>query len=254
MTEYARHGLALDEYTKSTPPGWRPHMHDYPLKLFLEKFDLWKRQTSVPEEEIGVTMAGRLKGAAYRLAIKIKIQTYKEGIQGAESSSAPAEGSASASIADDVLLDAEGKPIPDKLITDTEAISHLAQKHPTTGKNLNESGWTAILDALQDLYGSEKHDIVAQILGKFFKLYRGNGSLLDYCFAFKQRYETANDPDKAGLSINTIGRTHLFLENAGLHPRFVDDIMLKVDHNREGVSKDLRHCDENRKETREQTN
>ena len=45
-------------------------MYGYPLKLYVEKFDLWKRQTSVPEEEIGATMVGRLKGAANRLALK----------------------------------------------------------------------------------------------------------------------------------------------------------------------------------------
>ena len=129
MTDNVRHGLALDEYTKSTPPGWRPHMHSYPLKLFLEKFDLWKRQTSVPENEIGVTLAGRLKDAAYRLAMKIKIQTYKTGVPGVtDSASAPAEGSASSALDDEVLLDETGNPIPDKLITGTEAVGFIAQK------------------------------------------------------------------------------------------------------------------------------
>ena len=36
-------GIALDEYTKTVPPGWYPYMHNYPLKLFLEKFDAWLR-------------------------------------------------------------------------------------------------------------------------------------------------------------------------------------------------------------------
>ena len=66
------------------------------IKIILEKFDLWKRQTNVPEEEIGVSLAGQLKDAAYRLAMKIKIRTYKEGIPGVtDSASATAEGIAS---------------------------------------------------------------------------------------------------------------------------------------------------------------
>ena len=61
---HASYGPALDEYTKSVPPGWLPYMYGYPLKLYVEKFDLWKRQTSVPEEEIGATMVGRQKSDA----------------------------------------------------------------------------------------------------------------------------------------------------------------------------------------------
>ena len=69
MTERPSYGLALDEYSKSVPPGWMPGIHGYPLKLYVEKFDLWKRQTNVAEEEIGVTTVGRLKNKAYRVHV-----------------------------------------------------------------------------------------------------------------------------------------------------------------------------------------
>ena len=45
-------GIALDEYNKTTPPGWAKFIHNYPLPLFIEKFDAWKRQTSLIEADL----------------------------------------------------------------------------------------------------------------------------------------------------------------------------------------------------------
>ena len=54
---------------------------------------------------------------------------------------------------------------------------------------------------------------------------------MDYCTAFKIRLETAED--KAGYYINEVAKTHMFLKGAGLAPRFKDDVMLKVNNDRE---------------------
>ena len=45
------------------------------------------------------------------------------------------------------------------------------------------------------------------------------------------RLETVQE--KAGLDINPVAKTHLFLKHAGLANKFIDDIYLKVDGKRE---------------------
>ena len=37
-------GLSLDEFTKATPPGWKPWLTSYPLRLYEEKLELWLNQ------------------------------------------------------------------------------------------------------------------------------------------------------------------------------------------------------------------
>ena len=126
MTDrHQSYGPALDEYTKSVPPGWMPGIYGYPLKLYLEKFDLWKRQTNVTEDEIGVTMVGRLKGKAYRVAMKIRIKPYITNPDTGE-----------------VVIDqVTNEPIPGPEITGSEAIAFKKQVHPTTGAVLKEAGY-----------------------------------------------------------------------------------------------------------------
>ena len=69
-------GIPLDEYTKATPPGWKPHMQDYSLRLYLEKLRLWLRTTDIgtgDPAKVGPTVVGRLRGAAYRVVMKMRI-------------------------------------------------------------------------------------------------------------------------------------------------------------------------------------
>ena len=64
-------GLPLDEYTRATPPGWRPGLDWYPLRLYLDKLKIWYRIQEYEEAEIGPIIAGRLKGGALRLALTL---------------------------------------------------------------------------------------------------------------------------------------------------------------------------------------
>ena len=200
MAEEIR-GLPLDEYSKSVPPGWKPHQHSYPLRLYLEKLRLWLRIADMDQGAIGPTVVGRLKGAAYRVAMKVRSQR-QDGttLTGDAAVAAPAE--------------------PE--ITD-----------PVSGVVTHEasfSGLQLVLNALQAAYGEEEQDVQGLALDRFYNLWRGNGSLADYCTAFKLRYETAEE--KAGLSINAVGLTHVLLSHVGLHPKSIDDIYLKVDGDR----------------------
>ena len=65
-------GINLEDYTKSTPPGWQAYMHNYPLKHYRERLALWMRITDVPAEKLGPTILGRIKGSAYRLIMKMR--------------------------------------------------------------------------------------------------------------------------------------------------------------------------------------
>ena len=148
-------GIALDEYTKAVPPGWHPFMQNYPLKLYLEKFDLWKRQTTVSEEEIGVTMVGRLKGPAYRVVMKMRLIKWQE------------EGEPP------VVTLVNNEPVQDSVITGSDAIAHKRQVHPgidvgLEGHILTDWGYLMALETLQDAYGPEAHDVLGQVLEKFF--------------------------------------------------------------------------------------
>ena len=87
-----------------------------------------------------------------------------------------------------------------------------------------------IIQILQGIYGALEHDTQALALEKFFGLRRGSGPLAENCTAFRLRYEAAEE--KARLEINGVCKTHLFLTHAGLTLKFIDDIMLKVNGDR----------------------
>ena len=57
-----------------------------------------------------------------------------------------------------------------------------------------------------------------------------NGALHDYCTAFRLRKETAQK--QAGLAINDVAKTHLFLKSAGITNKYYDEILMKVDFDR----------------------
>ena len=67
--------LALEEYSKNVPPGWEPHLPHYPLRLYVERFNLWRNlvKDDLQAHQMGSLMVGRLKNAANRLAMKIQI-------------------------------------------------------------------------------------------------------------------------------------------------------------------------------------
>ena len=202
--------LSLEEYNKNTPPGWEPHLSHYTLRHYEEKLMLWRImvQNTLQPNEIGPLVVGRLRNAAYRLAMKTKIVladgTVREGAEAIALEAQPA-------LAAGVLTGAGADMFP-------------------LGYPGSKSGLQLVLEALQHLYGAEADQLVSLALDRFFTLHRYNRPLVDFCTAFRIRYETAQD--KGGLEINPVGKTHLFLTKAGLSGKFIDDIMLKVDGDR----------------------
>ena len=79
MADYVTRHMALEEYSKSIPPGWEPHNPSYTLRMYKERLELWGHYNNTPGQEmppnqLGPAVVGRLKGAAYRLANKIQIR------------------------------------------------------------------------------------------------------------------------------------------------------------------------------------
>jgi hypothetical protein len=167
----------------------------------MEKLNLWLMLTDLEHRKVGPTVVGRLKHAAYRLAMKISVPRQDGRIlRGPEAVAAEAE------------------------------LEFPPNSAYPQGGMATPSGLQQIMAALQEAYGADSQDQTGTVLDKFESLYRGNASLMDYCTAFKIRLEAAQE--QAGLVINHVGQTHKFLKHAGLTEKFIDDIMLKVDGNR----------------------
>ena len=73
-TDVTTSGLQLDQYTKGTPPGWRPNLAHYPYKRYLERLRLWYRMTDLSAEQVGPAVAGRLQGRPFNQAMKLRIE------------------------------------------------------------------------------------------------------------------------------------------------------------------------------------
>ena len=141
------HGTPLDEYTKVTPPGWAPHMQNYPLRLYLEKLRLWLRITDLQDRtKIGPTIVGRLTGAAYRLVMKMRLVRQNRRVL----------------TGDEAVAAFQEPEIP----ADPQAGHPYVPEAP--------SGVDVVISTLQGSSGALEHDQQALALERFFGLYRGS--------------------------------------------------------------------------------
>ena len=65
--------LPLQEFRRDTPPGVAPGDPSYPLRLYLEKLQLWYKTTTAEDEVVGPLIAGRLHGRAAKVAMSLRI-------------------------------------------------------------------------------------------------------------------------------------------------------------------------------------
>ena len=170
-------GIALEEYTKNTPPGWAPYMNNYSLKLYKEKLALWLRTTDVENEKLGPTIVGRIKGAAYRIIMKMRVprQPTPEHPDGYY-----------------VTADAGVAALAQPAIPAVEGYwdaQQGIQVHGRPGFPATPSGVDMIIQTLEAQYGELQTDLKGKALDRFFGLHRMNGSLHDYCTAYRIRYE-----------------------------------------------------------------
>ena len=64
-------GPPLESFTKGNPPGWRPGEVKYPFRRYEQLLRLWWRVTDLPDTAKGPSMAGRLRGTGFQLAMAL---------------------------------------------------------------------------------------------------------------------------------------------------------------------------------------
>ena len=204
------HGIAIDEFTKNTPPGWVAHMEGYPFTAYQQRLTLWLRglpqdgAAAMTHAMIASAVVGRLRGSCYRMAIELNIV-----VQGANGNFEEKSGiEALIHRGRDAELDANG-----------------IESRPR-----ENTGLDFLMEEFKKAYAKLDVDDNLRTLDAFFDLSRGQESLMDYCTAWSKKYTKAHQ--LTGLAMNDIGKTHLFLKHAGLATRFIDDVMLKVDGDR----------------------
>ena len=68
--------LSLLKFNKQSPPGWRPGIRSYPLRLWLKRLQLWYRVTDLPQASRGPAVAARLEGRPFDLAVELTLNDH----------------------------------------------------------------------------------------------------------------------------------------------------------------------------------
>ena len=188
--------MSLEEFTKQIPPGWRPGISRYSFKKYLQKLRLWWRFADTTEIQAGPLIAARLGGLAFDRAMSLRINRAGTIHVGEDAIAQPREAE----------------------ITD-----------PTTGvviQEAQESGASILIAALRAEFEIHTQDQQTTALDAFFDLRRDQNSLSFYCTEYRMLLEEATE--KAGLDINNVAKTHIFLKHSGLPERKLEDIRLRV--------------------------
>ena len=190
-------GVPLDEWRKDVPPGWKPGVESYPLKIYFAKLKLWYRCCEVPDEVIGPVIAGRLQGRAQRIALELKLVRPDGNYD----------------IGDAALV----RLSVDEVIDPADGVTVLQRHIP--------SGVQALCNALRDAFGDT--DEAQTTLELFFEHRRPHSQdLQEFAAEWEIRYEDAQT--KAGLDMNNVAKTYLWLKQSGLPQRHQDDLRLQV--------------------------
>ena len=76
MTDYYK-SLPLEEFSKSVPPGWDPSQAaKSPWRAYFEKMKLWFRLQDSDDPKLGALAASRLKGQAWKVAVKLRLPKH----------------------------------------------------------------------------------------------------------------------------------------------------------------------------------
>ena len=192
-------GILLEEWRKDVPPGWGPGIESYPLKLFFNKLKLWYRCTEVPDEIVGPLVAGRLVGRAQRIALELRLirpdGTYDIG--------------------DAALV----RLSVDQVLDPNDGITVIQHHIP--------SGVQALCNALKEAFGESDEAQTTKALETFFEYRRPpSQGLQEFSAEWELRFEEAKV--KAGLDVNDVAKTYLWLKQSNLPPRHQDDLRLQV--------------------------
>ena len=198
-------GLALENYTKSTPPGWRPGIAGYPFRLYVQRMRLWYRITELSSSACGPAAIGRLSGRPYSLILETLRLTTQEGevLQG------------------DAALAFEGQAA-------IAAAPATADTPAVTAQPEVLNGMEAMLQLLAKWYSAPDQSTSQSAIDMFESFERSQGmSLLSYLLEFETRLDMAKT--MAGYSINQVALTSKLLKGAHLPRDRKDHILWKVE-------------------------
>ena len=198
--------MPLDEYTDKIPPGWKPGMESYPLRLYVDKLTLWWKQADVDLTHASVLIVGRLKTGAGKVAMKLRLERKQ--------SDHPPDYDVGA----DAIVRAR---VPEEKDDLTGAVT----------QPMIPSGMERLIANLVERYGLDDQDTVTVALDHFFDYRRGDLSLQEYVNEFVIRYDDAEA--KGGLQMNSVGLAHLMLKFSGISDKAKDYLKLRVDGNLE---------------------
>ncbi|CAE8606470.1 unnamed protein product, partial [Polarella glacialis] len=193
-------GLPLSEFNKLVPPGWRPGIPGYPIKLFFERLKLWYRVTDNAEAQLGILVAGRLQGAPQKIALRLRLPR-------------PVAASGGYDIGDEALIRLSQEQVIDP------ATNTIVQEYIPSGLQF-------LCQALRAIYGLQDQDRTTVALDSFYEFKRGHLGLAEFAQEFDHRYESAED--EAGLQMNDTGKTYFFLRGSGLGDKIIEDIKLQM--------------------------
>ena len=192
-------GIPLEEWRKDVPPGWKPGVEGYPLKLYFSKLKLWYRCTEVPDEVVGPLIAGRLVGRAQRIALELRLIRP--------------DGSYDTGDAALVRLSV------DQVLDPADGVTVLQHHIP--------SGVQALCNVLKQAFGETDETATTKALELFFEFRRpASQDLQEFAAEWELRFEDART--KAGLDINDVAKSYMWLKQANLSQRHQDDLRLQV--------------------------
>lgn len=194
-------GIALDSFTKTTPPGWKPGVRTYPLKRYLQLLQLWSRQTECNEEAFGPTIAGRLRGIAFQFAMAVSRERL------------------------DLSLGIRRTMVGPELLSQASHVAWTDGAGNHHGKASN--GGRVLIEAITVEYGVHDKDQAVASLDSYFKLTRANGTLESYITMSELTFEEARA--QAGLELNAVGRSYFLLRGANISDRQIFDFKLRID-------------------------
>ena len=185
-------GLALEDFSKTIPPGWKPLVRGYTFRKYMQKLRLWWRITDEDREErIGPLIVSRLKSTPFRQAMSFTIVRDGVTYRGDEAVSLPA-------VAED----------------------------QARGVQAEHSGIRQFLDVMKGLYELHDQDRVGIVLDAYFDCRRGNSDLPQWIAQQEMAFDDA--VEEGGLQMNAVGRSHFLLKNSDLAEKKLDDVKLHV--------------------------
>ena len=190
--------VALDEFTTFVPPGWRPGIKGYSFRAYSEKLRLWWRIRAQEDDgKAAALIVSRLQGTPYKMAMALRITR------------------------DGIVYDGDNAIVLPAVAAGTI--------DPLTGNALEEqpSGLQVILGKLRVEHRLHDHDEQQELMDAFFDLKQHNRDLTTFITDFEFAYDEASA--RAGLEINSSGRTALLFRKSSLTKRMIDDVLLKVD-------------------------